>query len=166
MADAYIQVEGVKGSSIDHEHKEWIEIRSYAHNLSQPINAEASGSSGRRPKGRAQFEDFVIFKEQDSASPHLAHLCASGNHVKKIEVELLAAGAAGTNKRNKYMKFTLEDVYVSAFISKLADGKERPIEEVHFSFGKVKWTFTPDEKSQSKAPIVKGWDRDTNKDYS
>ena len=29
MSDAYIQIDGVKGQSVDKDHKDWIEIISY-----------------------------------------------------------------------------------------------------------------------------------------
>lgn len=166
MSDAYIQVEGIKGSSTDHEHKDWIDIVSYRHNLSQPINNAASGAAGRRAQGRAQWEEFVVTKEQDISSPDLAHLCAAGNHVKKVEIKLLAAGAGGKDKRNNYMKIVLEDVFIAKFESRLEGGKSRPVEDVHFNFGKIKWQFTPDEKGQPKSPLIKGWNRDENKDHS
>lgn len=170
MADAYLQVDGVKGQSIDHEHKDWIDILSYRHNFSQPINNAQAGAAGRRAQGRAQWEEFVITKQQDSASPDLAHLCAAGNHIKKVELKLMAAGASGKDKRNNYMKVIMEDVYISKFESRLqpaANGEpNRPVEDIHFNFGKIKWQFTPDRLGQAASPLIKGWNRDENKDYS
>ena len=166
MSDAYIQIDGVKGQSVDKDHKDWIEIISYTHNLSQPINNPTSGSTGRRAQGRAEWEDLKITKQQDKSSPFLAHLCASGNYIKKAELHLMAAGAAGANTRNKYMKITIEDVYLAKFDSRLESGSNRPIEDVSLSFGKIKWEFTPDAASKTEAAIIKGWDRDTNQDYS
>jgi len=163
MPDAYIKVEGIEGSSTDADHKKWIEILSYSHSITQPINASMAG---RRAEGRAQWGDFVIIKEKDKASPLLAHACASGNHIPKVEVELMAAGAAGTNKRNRYMRFQLQDVYVSAFRSGGGGGTQRPTEEVCLNFGKIKWEFTPDLTSKAESPVIKGWDRDSNQDAS
>jgi type VI secretion system secreted protein Hcp len=171
MAEAYIQVDGIKGSSIDPDHKDWIEVQSYKHNFSQPINNAQAGTSGRRAQGRALWEEFIITKQQDSASPELAHLCAAGNHIKKVEIKLMAAGASGKDKRNNYMKITMEDVYISKFESRLdppkANGEgHRPVEDIHFNFGKIKWQFTPDRVGQAASPIIKGWNRDENKDNS
>lgn len=166
MADAYIQIDGVKGQSVDKDHKDWIELISYTQNLEQPMNNASSGTNGRRPQGRAEWKDLKITKQQDKSSPFLAHLCASGNYVKKAELHLMAAGAAGTNTRNKYMKILLEDVYVAKYDSKLEPGTNRPIEDVYLSFGKVKWEYTPDTSGKTEAAIVKGWDRDTNQDFA
>lgn len=171
MSDAYMQVDGVKGQSTDSDHKDWIELISYQHNFSQPINNAASGAAGRRAQGRAQFEEFVITKQQDNSSPELAHLCAAGNYIKKVEIQMMAAGAAGKDKRVNYMKVTLEDVYVSKFESKLDAAtpdspSHRPVENIYLSFGKIKWQFTPDRVGQASAPIIKGWNRDENKDNS
>lgn len=166
MSDAYIQIDGVKGQSQDKDHKDWVELISYTHNLAQPINNPTAGTTGRRPQGRAEWEDLVIVKQQDLASPLLAHLCASGNYIKKAELHLMAAGAAGTNTRNNYMKILLEDLYVSKYNSRLESSTNRPIEEIHLNFGKIKWEFTPDVKGKKESPIVKGWNRDENTDAS
>lgn len=166
MKDAFIQIDGVKGQSIDKDHKDWIEISAYTLNLVQPINNPTSGTTGRRAQGRAEWQDLKITKQQDKSSPFLAHLCASGNYIKKAELNLMAAGAAGANTRNKYMKITIEDVFISKFESRCEAGTDRPIEEVHLSFGKIKWEFTPDAVGKTEAAIIKGWDRDTNQDYS
>lgn len=166
MADAYLQIDGVKGSSTDHEHKDWIDISSYRHNFHQPINNAEAGSTGRRAEGRAQWDDLVITKQQDLSSPDLAHLCAAGNFIKKVEIKLLAAGASGKDKRNNYMKIILEGVYISKYESRMEKGSSRPIEDIHLNFGKIKWQFTPDRDGKGEAPIIKGWNRDENKDNS
>lgn len=169
MPDAYIKVDGIDGSSMDSEHKKWIEIVAYSHSIIQPINASMAG---RRAEGRAQWGDFIIIKEKDRASPLLAHACAAGNHIPKVEVELMAAGAAGTNKRNRYMRFQLQDVYVSSFKSgnsgsaTVGGNAQRPTEEVCLNFGKIKWEFTPDLTAKAESPVIKGWDRDKNEDAS
>ena len=167
MSDAYMQIDGVKGQSVDADHKDWIDIIGYVHNLSQPINNASAGSAGRRAQGRAQWEELVITKQQDSASPDLAHLCAAGNYIKKVEIKLMGAGGAGKDKRTNFMKIILEDVYVAKFESRLEPSKgDRPIEDIHLNFGKIKWQFTPDRLGAASAPLIKGWNRDENKDNS
>jgi len=166
VSDAYILIDGVKGQSQDKDHKDWIELISYSQNLEQPINNPTAGTTGRRPQGRAQWEDLKIVKQEDKATPFLAHLCASGNYIKKAELHLMAAGAAGANTRNKFMKILIEDVYVSKYISRLDAGTNRPVEEVYLNFGKIKWEYTPDLVGKTEAAIIKGWDRDTNQDYT
>lgn len=167
----FIQIDGVKGESIDKDHKDWIDVISYSQVLEQRINNASSGSTGRRAQGQAQWEEMKISKQQDKSSPFLAHLCASGNYIKKAELHLVGAGGAGTNTANKYMKILLEDVYVAKFIARHETGNatnanSRPIEEVHLNFGKIKWEFTPDKAGKTEAAVIKGWDRDTNQDYA
>ena len=72
--------------------------------------------AGRRAEGRAQG-DFIIVKEKDKASPLLAHAAPLATTSPRWKLSSWSAGAAGTNKRNRYMKFQLQDVYVSSFKS-------------------------------------------------
>ena len=123
MSDAYIQIDGVKGQSVDKDHKDWIEIISYTHNLSQPINNPTSGSTGRRAQGRAEWEDIKITKQQDKSSPFLAHLCASGNYIKKAELHLMAAGAAGAGAQQQGEKTVEGDVVDAEFTEVNKDKK-------------------------------------------
>ena len=44
MADNYMQIDGLKGESTDSEHKDWIELLSFSHSISQPASATAASA--------------------------------------------------------------------------------------------------------------------------
>ena len=83
--ETYLQIDGIKGESTDSEHKDWIEVVSFSHSISQPASANATAGGGT--SGRCKHEDFVITKYVDLASPKLYEACSSGKHIKKVVIE-------------------------------------------------------------------------------
>ncbi len=160
MTNAYLQIEDIPGASKEADHEDWIQLTNCSQLITQPINA---GANGRRPAGHAQWGDFTVYKEQDKASPLLAHAPASGKHFPKATIELV--GAMG-DKKNVFMKIVLEDVFIGQYGFQGGGLEPRPIEEVRFNFGKIKWEYTPDYIGEVGSPVVMGWNRDANKDAS
>ena len=58
--NTYLHCDPIKGESTDEDHKDWIEVFSFNHGLSQPMSG-ASGTGGRS-SARADFDPFVITK--------------------------------------------------------------------------------------------------------
>src|SRR5215831_587263 len=100
MADLYMQIDGLKGESTDSEHKDWIELLSFNHAITQPASATAS-SVGGGTTARCQHSDFSITKYVDLSSPNLYQVCCSGKHLKNVTIEMLRASG---DKRVKYME--------------------------------------------------------------
>lgn len=157
--DAFVKVAGIPGESTDAKHKECIEILSYSHGLSQSVSA-ASGTGGRTAQ-RVDIQDFSIVKTLDKASPLLALHCCNGQHIPKVEVMLCLA----SGDKHPYMKYTMENVVVSGVRpgGSTQGGDSKPLEEVTFNFGKIKWEYTPiDDSGKPGGAVVGGWDLTTN----
>lgn len=160
MFEAFLKIEGIDGESTDDAHKDWIEILSYNHGITQPRDPH---SGGGRSAGRSVHEDFSITKRLDEASPKLVLACCNGEHIPKMALELCQSGG----DRQKFMEYELEDVIVAAVRPVgAANGQEgRPTEEIAFRYGKIKFVYTQfDPRSGKSAGYVQTyWDVTSNK---
>jgi type VI secretion system secreted protein Hcp len=159
MSDIYMQIDGLKGESTDSEHKDWIEILSFNHSISQPASATAN-SAGGGTTGRSQHQDYSISKYIDLASPKLYEMASSGKHIKKITIEMLRASG---DKRVKYMVVNLEEVVISHVAP--AGGSDFPSESVSFNYGTIKWTYTQQKRADGSqgGNAAGGWSLVENK---
>lgn len=156
--DMFCKIEGVDGESTDDKHKDWIEILSYGHGVSQPVSG--ASRTGGRTGGRADFQDFTITKTLDKATPDLNLKCCNGAHIPKIEIELCLA----TEDKHVFMKYELEDVIVSSVSPGGSSGEVRPMESVSFAYGRIKWEYTPiDQKGKPGAAVDRTWILEENK---
>ena len=160
--DAFLKIDGIPGESTDDKHKDWIEILSYSHGLSQPVHV-AQSAHGAHTTGRVDINDFSIVKSLDKASPKLALACCTGEHIPTVVFELCRAGG----DKQPYMEYKMTDVIVgSVRPGGSSHGDGLPLEEVAFRFGKINWTYTPIDKAgkpQGKVPA--GWDLEGNKKF-
>ncbi len=160
--DCFLKIEGVPGESTDDKHKDWIELLSYSHGLSQPTSGAVS-SGGARSSERCDHQDFSVVKTLDKASPKLNLFCCNGTHIKKINVELCRA----TGEKQKYMEYILTDSIVSSVRpgGSAQGGEALPLEEVSFNYGKIEWVYTETdhETGKPKGDISSNWDLVANK---
>jgi type VI secretion system secreted protein Hcp len=160
--DAFIKIDGVPGESTDDKHKDWIEVLSFNHGLSQPSSATGSSAGGATTE-RVNISDFSITKHLDKASPKLYELCATGKHIANVTMELCRAGG----DKLKYMEIKMEQVIISAARpgghAKADDGF--PSEEIEFNYGKIKWTYTQQKRADGTGGgnVAGGWDLIGNK---
>lgn len=160
--DAFLKIDGIPGESSDDKHKEWIEVLSYSHGVSQASSGSASTGGGRSAE-RCNHSDFSIVKALDKASPKLALACCNGTHIKEVKLELCRAAGDKT----KYMEYKLSDAIVSSVRPGGAaqGGETLPLEEVAFSYGKIEWTYTATDPKTGKASgdVKANWDLTANK---
>jgi type VI secretion system secreted protein Hcp len=159
MADIYLQIDGLKGESTDSEHKDWIEILSFNHSISQPSSATAA-SAGGGTTSRCQHQDYSITKYIDLASPKLYELCSSGKHIKTVNLEMMRASG---DKRVKYMVVAMEQVVIAHVAP--AGGADFPTESISFNYGTIKWTYTQQKRADGSqgGNTTGGWSLVENK---
>jgi type VI secretion system secreted protein Hcp len=159
MSDIYLQIDGLKGESTDSEHKDWIELLSFNHAISQPASATAA-SAGGGTTARCQHSDYSITKYVDLASPKLYEMCSSGKHIKTVKLEMLRASG---DKRVKYMAVELGEVVISHVAP--AGGGDFPSESVSFNYGTIKWTYTQQKRTDGSQAgnTTGGWSLVENK---
>ena len=160
--DAYLKISTIPGESTDDKHKDWIEILSYSHGLSQPTTGGRS-SGGSAAAERADHHDFTIVKALDKASPKLALACCNGEHIKEVTLELCRAG----KDKQKYMEYKMSDVLVSGVRPGGSSGGSEtlPLEEVSFNYGKIEWVYTETDHQtgKPKGSVKAHWDATANK---
>jgi type VI secretion system secreted protein Hcp len=155
--DMFVKIGDIKGESQDARHADWIDVLSFHHGMAQAF-APAAGGAGA---GKTNFEDFVITKRLDKASPLLMKACAMGQHIPEVDLELVTQ-----QTRAVYMKYTLKDCLVSSVhvTGVAATPDARPVEEVHLGFAQIQWTYTPvTRQGTADAPVDVVWDRLKNK---
>jgi type VI secretion system secreted protein Hcp len=163
--DTFLKIDGIPGESTDDKHKDWIEILSFSHGISQPAHATASSAGGGTAE-RVDHADFEIVKHMDKASPKIYEFCCTGKHIKSVLIEMCRAGG----DKVRYMEVKLEEVIVSSVrpggSSQSASGF--PTEAVSFNYGKVKWTYTQQKRADGSGGgnVTGGWDLTANKTYA
>lgn len=158
--DIFCKIEGIDGESTDEQHDKWIEVLSFNHGVSQAVSGVSR--TGGRTGGRADFQDAVITKTIDAATPDLYIYCCSGKHIPKVEVEHCLAA----EDKHTFMKHTLEDVVVSQVSTggSAHDEETKPTETVRLAYGKIKWEYTPiDHTGKAGSTTSRSWNLETNK---
>jgi len=160
--DAFLKIDGIPGESTDDKHKDWIEVLSYSHGLSQQ-SAGARSTGGAASAGRCDHQDFSVVKALDKASPKLALSCCNGTHIKEVKVELCRA----TGDKQKYMEYKMSDVIVSGVrpSGSAKGGEALPLEEASFGYGKIEWVYTETDHQtgKPKGDVKANWSVATNK---
>ena len=194
--DGFLNVAGIPGESTDDKHAGWIEILFYSHGATQPSSATASSAGGGSTE-RVTHHPFVIRKEIDKASPLLMQACCSGKHLATVTMQVCRAGGdkvqyyevkmeqvvvsgvdveqadtinwgdvAGTGGSGGQPTETLGKVSKAGSAGSTIGNF--PIETVTFDYGKIKWTYTQQKRSDGSGGgnVTGGWDLTSNKVYS
>jgi type VI secretion system secreted protein Hcp len=158
--NAFLKIKDIPGECTDDKHKDWIEILSYSHGVSQPASGSVSGSGGLSG-GRADHMDFSISKLLDKASPKMALFCCSGGHIGEVIIEICRA----TGDQAKFMEYKLTDTMIrNVSVGGGKNGDDRPAENVNFAYTKIDWNYTDfDAKGKAKTNVITKWDLTANK---
>ena len=158
--DVYLQIDGIKGESMDDKHKDWIECTSVTWGVKQPRSATASTGGGHTAE-RCEHEEVVIDKLADLSSPVLLQTCSAGKTIPKAKLEFMRADGQGD--RIKYFEIELENVLIGAIKPKVEEGAIIQ-EKVGLKFSKIKWKYTQQKVTGGAGGNTSGgWDLATNK---
>jgi|SRR6266571_4270015 len=128
--DMFLKLAGIKGESLDHKHKDEIEVLSFSFGISQTHAAGGGGAAGK-----VQFQDFRIVKNLDTASPDFFDFTCSGRHIQN---GVFTVGRSHGGKDTiDYYKISFEDVLISS-VSPAGNMGDVPMEQVSFNFASVK----------------------------
>jgi type VI secretion system secreted protein Hcp len=158
--DVYLQIDGIKGESMDDKHKDWIECTSVNWGVSQPRSATASTGGGHTAE-RCEHKEVVFTKLADLASPILLQTCSAGKTIPKAKLEFMRADGQG--ERIKYFEIELENVLIGAIMPAVHEGSIIQ-EQVGLKFSKIKWKYTQQKVTGGAGGNTSGgWDLATNK---
>lgn len=157
----FVKIDGIKGESPVQGHKDEVDVFSFNLGVTQTGTTDFGGGAG---SGKSQFLPVVIYKNVDVASPALFLACATGKHIKTVELKAVRnIGEAGPLE---YLTVTLTDVIVSSFNDQSADGNTSPtiLETVSLKYAKIEISYRKQNPDGSLAPPVKsGFDLKSNK---
>ncbi len=147
--DCNLKLDGVKGESVNANHKDEIEVMGWSWDVSQP----SSGSGGGTGKGKAVPGSFVFTHNYDKASPTLAQKCAKGEHFKDAVITVRKAGGA----QEDFLKVTMKVVYITSVAPGATSGGDI-VETVHMDFDDIEFAYKPqDEKGGLGGEVKFGW---------
>jgi type VI secretion system secreted protein Hcp len=152
----FLELDGVKGESVDKAHKGKIDILAWQWSLSNSGTFH-NGSGGGA--GKAQFTDITVTKYIDAASPNIMLFCANGKHFAKGKIIVRKAG----ENPLEYLTIEFEKALVTSYSTGGGGGEERLIENVALNFAKVKVEYTTQsEKGGKGTPQAFAWDISAN----
>lgn len=158
-SDAYLRLDGIKGESQDHGHKEWIEISGVRWAIQQPKSATASTAGGHTAE-RAELSEVSFEKLCDLSSPILMQTCAMGKTIPKATLEFMRAD--GDGNPIKYFEIELENVLIGTISPMLGAGLLQ--ESIGLKFSQVRWRYTQQRIAGSSAGnTAGGWSLANNR---
>jgi type VI secretion system Hcp family effector len=151
QAAGYLKFDGIDGEAQDKDHKNWSDLTSFSQGHLVP-----AGEAPGRPRGRVVFEDIVVSKEIDKASPKLAEACAKGKVFPRVDIHWtrVVAGAGQT-----YYSYELRNVQVTSYsLGGSAQADPVPTETLSLNFEEIKATYTEyDETGRAKGKVEYTW---------
>ena len=154
--DMFLKIGAIVGESKDLlKHKDWVDVLSFSFGVSQPATALGSAATGTAE--RASFGNFTVVKSLDKSTPLLMLACVRGEHFPEATIVMRKAG--GTQQ--EFLRYTLQDCLISSVRpgGSATGGETLPLEEVSFSFSKIKLEYIA-QKADGTAdvPVSFGWD--------
>lgn len=155
MFNAFANFGDIKGESTDKDHKDWVMILKYEHEITQPASVTQKTAGGRSAEA-VQHSEFKIVKLLDAATPKLYEAACKGTHIPEVVIELWRAGGDPL----KYMEIKLKEVLISGVIQNgdpTADAKF-PTETVKMTYGAIEWAYTKqDAKGAAAGNVAAKW---------
>jgi type VI secretion system secreted protein Hcp len=153
--DMFLKLDGIKGESADHKHKDEIHLQSFSWGLSQ---TGAHGAGGGGGAGKVSVHDISINKAVDKSSPALMLACCNGKHIKDGLITVRKAG----EKPLEYLKIKLVDILISG-VQNAGHGSDLLTENVTLNFAKFHVEYQEQKSDGSGQPAGEmGWDVKAN----
>ena len=158
QVDYFLKLDGIKGESADHKHKDEIHLESWSWG---ETNASSGHTGGGHGAGKVSMQDFHFVAQMSKASPELMLACATGKHLKEA---LLTCRKAGGDQ-NPFFTIKLSDVLISSYqTGGSASSEIVPVDQVSLTFTKIEHEYKPqDAKGATGSPVKAGYDLLANK---
>ena len=154
--DMFLKLDGIKGESQDHKHKDEIHIESFSWGLSQSGSFGTGGGGG---SGKVAVHDISMTKNLDKSTPALFLHCANGKHIPNGLLTFRKAG----EKPVEYLKIKLADILISSVQEAGSGGSDILSESLSINFAKFWVEYTEQQADGSgKAGGEMGWDVKAN----
>ncbi len=138
----YLKIGDIKGESTERGHKDWIVIESVSQSMGQ--QPAMTGTSRRRSS--VVLQDIIITKKLDKATPRLMEMCAKGQVIPELELDMVH------NDGRVYYKMTLNDVTIrSISTNSVCKPDCNLVDEVAISYSKITWEYWDNEGNKEVA---------------
>lgn len=156
--DYLLLLDGIKGESKDHKHKDEIDIDSFSWGVTQTGGQAYGGGGGA---GKAAFSDMHLTAKASVAGPNLMLACAAGQHIKKAVLTVRKAGG----DQQEYYIVKMEDCLVSSYQSGgSAGGDSVPTDQFSINYAKIEYDYKVQKPDGTMVGGAKsGWDVKANK---
>jgi type VI secretion system secreted protein Hcp len=156
-ADFLLEIDGIKGESIDSKFPGCMEISSFSWGETN-TGSFSMGTGGGA--GKASMQDFHFTTQLSSASPMLMQACTTGQHIKKACLRVRKQGG----EQLVYYTWKFEDVLISSFQTGGSEGQALPTEQVSFNFAKIEIEYKPqDDTGKLGSPTIFKYDQRAKK---
>jgi type VI secretion system secreted protein Hcp len=153
--DMFLKLDGIKGESQDHKHKDEIHIESFSWGMSQ---TGAHGAGGGGGAGKVSVHDISVTKFVDKSTPNLMLHCCNGKHIPNGLITVRKAG----EKPVEYLKIKLVDILISG-VQDAGHGSDLITENVTINFAKFHVEYTEQAADGTGKPGGEmGWDVKSN----
>lgn len=141
MADLYLSIPDVEGTSTDENHEGEIVLNSWSWNIDRVVSA---GAGSRRPRSNIEANEIVVEKALDKASPKLAESALIGKIYQ--EIELTGRVVIPNGQPEVFLKIRLSKVSVQS-VQQAGDLDDQR-ESVVFEFSEIDYSFTQPGEDQ------------------
>ena len=154
--DMFLKLDGIKGESKDHKHKDEIHIESFSWGMTQTGSFGDGGGGGA---GKVNVSDIHFQKFLDKSTPVLMLHTCNGKHIKEGLVTVRKAG----EKPVEYLKIKLTDILVSSVQIAGSGHGDAVTESLSLNFAKFQVDYIEQKLDGSgEAPVTMGWDVKAN----
>jgi len=142
MADemyAFLDLKGVKGSSLDSDFKDQIPLQSVSWGVTNHGNF-GHGSGGSKHHG--QIHELSISKIMCRATPTLMQYCTMGDHIPEGTLSL--CWQSGDTKK-AYYEVKMKKIRVTSHQMAGGGGAQHPMESISLQFAVMHSTYNPQD---------------------
>ena len=138
--DMFIKIGALKGESVDHQHKEKIDVLAWSWGMSNSGTTHVGGGGGA---GKVHVQDLSFTKYIDKSTPDLMLSACNGKHFDDATLVVRKAG----EKPLEYLVITMTEVLITSVSTGGSGGEDRLTENVTLNFAKVKVDYKEQLKS-------------------
>lgn len=153
----------INGESTLKGFENFIEIMSYSHGLSNPIQFTTSNTG--RTTGRPSLQEMTVSKTLDATTPILNYNCCLAQNLGTTKIHLVRQDATSDGQNTNaidYMVYEMTNTMISS-VSVGGGGGGIPMETISLNFSKITWTYLSQKPDTGKeGNIVQFWDQATN----
>jgi type VI secretion system secreted protein Hcp len=159
MAEMFLQLDDIKGESLDNEHHEEIEITLWGWTTTNTVRWDINQGG---QSTRIDIKDIELEKICDKATVTLYQNCVTGKHIKHGKITCRKNDG---EQKVEYLVVHLKDIMVTK-VSFTGDGSSQSLKEnVCLSFAEFRMDYKLQNDSGSAAGGVKGFEFNVQKQH-